>query len=52
VLLDGSWATLEAGDGAFFDADAKDNFGQFEVGGTDHTGIATKAVNTVRNEWF
>ena len=29
VLRDSSGATLQAGDGAFFDADAKDNFGRF-----------------------
>lgn len=51
-LRDGAGTTLHSGDGYFYDADGKENLGYFEVDGKDYTSIATKAVKTVRNEWF
>ena len=51
-LRDSAGTTLHSGDGYFYDADGKNNFGYFEIDGKDYTSIATKAVKTVRNEWF
>ena len=51
-LRNSSGSTLQPGAGALFDADAKQSFGHFEVGGTDHTSVATAAIETLRNEWF
>ncbi len=51
-LRDGVGTTLHSGDGYFYDADGKENLGYFEVDGKDYTSIATRAVKTVRNEWF
>jgi hypothetical protein len=51
-LRDSSGTTLQTGNGSFFDADGKKKLGYFEVSGKDYTNIATKAVKTVRNEWF
>lgn len=51
-LQDKAGTTIRSGNGSFFDANDKDNFGYFEVGGNNYTAIANGAVKTVRNEWF
>lgn len=51
-LRDSHGATLQTGNGAFFDADRKNKLGYFEVNGKDYTLIANLAVKTVRDEWF
>lgn len=57
-LVDGSGVLIEDGNGRFYDADWKNNFGVFEIthyndDGTsntsDYTDIAKRAVKTVRN---
>lgn len=51
-LQDDTGATVQTGNGAFFDADGTKTFGYFEFAGTDYTDVANRVVATVRNEWF
>ena len=49
-LRDPNGATVESGNGAFYDAEWEKRLGYFQS--DDYTGIARRAVRTVRDEWF